>query len=86
MPYLQSTVYLFTNADNCFLNFKSQKILIDSADFISFPNGLVRRHVSRIDFVGKFLPQMQSWQMHDGNNIKFTEQLFYLITTNVPVN
>lgn len=27
---------------------------------------------------------MQCWQMHDGNNIKFTEQLFYSITTNVP--
>lgn len=83
LPYLQSTIYLFTNADNCFLSFKSLK---DTADFISFPNGLVRRHVPCIDFVGKFLPQMQCWQMHDGNNIKFTEQLFYSITTNVPVN
>lgn len=41
---------------------------------------------SRIDFVAKFQPQMQCWQMHDGNYIKFTEQLFYSITTNVPVN
>ena len=52
-------------------------------NFISIPKLLNRTTYYSIDFVGTFLAQMFCWQMHVGNIIKFTEKLFYSITTTI---